>query len=228
MKELSVQVSESRFVGLLLAFAGGILDAYTYINRGEVFATAETGNMVMMGVHLARGIWGEALYYLFPILAFSAGVLCTDAMRLRFEAPSASVHWRQPLLLMECLVIALVAFLPLGALDPLANILISFTSAVQIESFRKFEGCACATTMCTGNLRSGTEAMFQWFRTGEVKRLHTAKLYFGLIFAFILGAISNAFLTTVLSGHSVLLACLPLLWAFALMFQETKSNEKGR
>ena len=27
--------------GLLLALAGGILDAYSYLNRGQVFATAE-------------------------------------------------------------------------------------------------------------------------------------------------------------------------------------------
>ena len=61
MKAKSVQISESRSVGLLLAFTGGILDSYTYINRGEVFATAETGNMVMMGVHLAGGMWSDAL-----------------------------------------------------------------------------------------------------------------------------------------------------------------------
>ena len=217
MKEHSVQMSESRSVGLLLAFAGGILDSYTYINRGEVFATAETGNMVMMGIHLARGMWSDALYYLFPILAFAAGVLCTDLMRLRCESTYHRVHWRQPLLLIECLVIAVVAFLPLGPLDPLANILISFTSAVQIESFRKFEGCACATTMCTGNLRSGTESLFLWFRTKEEQKLHTAKLYFSLIFSFILGAVMSTFLTMVLSGRSVLFACFPLLGAISRM-----------
>lgn len=220
MKAKSVQISESRSVGLLLAFTGGILDSYTYINRGEVFATAETGNMVMMGVHLAGGMWSDALYYLFPILAFAAGVLCTDAMRTHFETSRYRVHWQQSLLIIECLIIALVAFLPLGQLDPLANILISFTSAVQIESFRKFEGCGCATTMCTGNLRSGTEALFLWFRTKNPENRSTALLYFQLIFSFILGAIVSAFLSLLLSGHSVLFACLPLLTAFSLMFRE--------
>ena len=41
------QPSESLAVGFLLALTGGLLDAYSYLNRGEVFATAETGNLVL-------------------------------------------------------------------------------------------------------------------------------------------------------------------------------------
>jgi hypothetical protein len=47
--------------GLLLAGAGGFLDAYTFVGRGGVFANAQTGNIVLLGVeagerHLARGV----------------------------------------------------------------------------------------------------------------------------------------------------------------------------
>ena len=49
-------------LGLLLALAGGSLDCYTYLNRGQVFATAETGNLVMMGARLAQGQWAQALH----------------------------------------------------------------------------------------------------------------------------------------------------------------------
>jgi uncharacterized protein DUF1275 len=34
--------------GLLLAGAGGFLDAYTFIGRGGVFANAQTGNIVLL------------------------------------------------------------------------------------------------------------------------------------------------------------------------------------
>ena len=50
-------VSESLMVGLLLALAGGMLDAYSFINRGEVFATAETGNIVRLSIYLSMGEW---------------------------------------------------------------------------------------------------------------------------------------------------------------------------
>ena len=223
MNTKTYQRSESLPVGLLLALAGGVLDSYTFLNRGEVFATAETGNLVMLGVHLARAQWAEALYYLFPILAFAAGVLCTELMKSRIEAAGLHVHWRLPLLLVECVVIGVVAFLPLGRLDALANILISFTSAIQIESFRKFVGCACATTMCTGNLRSGTENLFQWLRSHQSAQLQKALVYYGLILSFVVGAILSAVVSLVWGGYSVLIACIPLLAAFGLMLEDTKA-----
>lgn len=219
----NVQRSESLPVGLLLALAGGILDSYTFLNRGEVFATAETGNLVMLGVHLARGMWTDALYYLFPILAFAAGVLCTELIKNRIGSTGNQVHWRLPLLLVECLVITAVAFLPLGKADALANILISFTSAIQIESFRKFVGCACATTMCTGNLRSATENLFQWLRSHERPHLGKAFVYYGLIASFVTGAVISAVFSRFWSGHTVLIACIPLLSAFILMLHDVKS-----
>ena len=160
MKQL--QPSETLPVGLLLALAGGLLDGYSYLNRGQVFATAETGNIVLMGINLAQGQLDQALHYLLPILAFALGVLAAEQLRRRF-GDSTRLHWRLPLLLAECGAILLVSCLPCGPLDPLANIIISFTSALQVESFRKFQGCGCVTTMCTGNLRSGTEHLFHWF-----------------------------------------------------------------
>lgn len=223
MSQQKFQRSESLPVGLLLALAGGILDSYTYLNRGEVFATAETGNMVMLGIHLSRGMWGGVLHYLLPILAFTLGVLCTELLKRHMESRGNQIHWRLPLLLVECVVIGIVAALPLGELDPLANILISFTSAIQIESFRKFMGCACATTMCTGNLRSGTENLFQWLRSRERACLNKARFYYGLIFSFITGAVICAVLTSLWAGHVVLIACIPLLTAFALMLPDTKA-----
>ena len=106
------QMSESLPVGLLLALAGGILDSYTYLNRGQVFATAETGNLVLLGIHLAQGELGRVLSCLFPILAFALGVLTTEGLRRRLS--SGRVHWRQPILAAECLVILVVSFLPQG------------------------------------------------------------------------------------------------------------------
>ena len=49
------QRSESFRAAAVLALAGGFLDAYTYLCRGQVFANAQTGNMVLLAVRLAEG-----------------------------------------------------------------------------------------------------------------------------------------------------------------------------
>ena len=118
----------------------------------------------------------------------------------------------------ELLLLAAVAFLP-AALDNAANVLVAFVCAVQVESFRKVNGNAFATTMCTGNLRSGTERLYLWGKTGERDHGHRAAQYYGIIVFFIVGAALGAWCSGRWGQRAVLGACVLLLAAFLLMFQ---------
>ena len=98
MKKVKGQMSESLVLGLLLALAGGFFDAYTYLCRGGVFANAETGNIVLLGAHLAEGDLEKALRYLLPIVAFAFGVLSAELVKRRFKSRQnrdINIHWRQ-------------------------------------------------------------------------------------------------------------------------------------
>ena len=222
MNEQRVQTSEALRVGLVLALAGGYLDAYTYLCRGGVFANAETGNMVLLGVKLAAGDWAAAAKYLPPIFAFFLGVLAAEAIRRRGKAaPAAKLHWRQWVLALEIGVLAAAAFAPLGgAWDMAVNWAVSFVCALQVESFRRVHGKAYATTMCTGNLRSGTEHLFRHFTSPGSQSASKAALYYGLILSFVCGAVISGLASPILGGRAVLCACVPLLGAFLLMFRE--------
>lgn len=216
MKE-ETHMSDALPLGLLLALTGGILDAYTYLNRGQVFATAETGNLVLLGINCAMGQWRRAAYYLLPISSYAAGLLTTLALHRRSDR--LFFHWRQFVVLAECLAVAAAALIPQGGLDPLVNCMIAFISAMQVQTFRKFRGCACATTMCTGNLRSGVEALYFHLADNEPGALARAGVYFGLILFFIAGAVVSGLLSPLLGGRTVLVALLPLSAAFLLMFR---------
>ena len=58
----SRQMSESIELGIVLALAGGFMDAYSYMCRDGVFANAQTGNMLLLGINLSERNWGMALY----------------------------------------------------------------------------------------------------------------------------------------------------------------------
>ena len=49
------QMSESMILGVVLTLAGGFQDAYSYNCRGQVFANAQTGNIVLLGQNIASG-----------------------------------------------------------------------------------------------------------------------------------------------------------------------------
>ena len=95
----------------------------------------------------------------------------------------------------------------------------AFVCDLQVETFRKVRGNPFATTMCTGNLRSGVEALYFPLADNEPGALARAGVYFGLILCFIAGAVVSGLLSPLLGGRTVLAALLPLSAAFVLMFK---------
>ena len=208
--------SQSILVGCLLAASGGLQDAYTYNVRDQVFANAQTGNMVLVGQSLALGQWAVAVEHLIPVLAFAGGVFAAEVVHNRFHSRNLAFHWRQAVVLLEAVILCLVAFLPLQ-LNLLANGLVSFVCAMQVESFRKIEGNAYATTMCIGNLRSGMEHLYRWHVTREQAHLHRAKVYCLVILVFVLGASLGGVACRSMGRYTILICCPLLLAAAALM-----------
>lgn len=219
------QISETFFLGAILAVVGGFLDAYTYLTRGGVFANAQTGNIVLFGVYLAKGEFFRAFYYLVPISAFVLGVFATELIREKFKTHT-NIHWRQIIVAVEIVVIAIAAFLPQGKFDMAVNTMISFLCSMQVQSFRKLGGNAYATTMCTGNLRSASETLYRFRKTKDTQERRKSLLYYGIIFFFILGAAFGAGLVFIFSELSALFGCFMLLVAFFLMFIRLDPQEQ--
>ena len=217
--EGSAQRSESFGVAALLALAGGALDAYTYLCRGGVFANAETGNIVLLGVYLARGEWTAALRYLAPVLAFAMGVLAAERIKSRRRDKAGRLHWRHAALGAEIALLVLASLIPLGEPDPLVNVLVAFVCALQVETFRKVRGNAFASTMCTGNLRSGTEALYQAAENGDPRAAEKSRYYYGVILFFIAGAALSGLAAGYFPQHAILLAAGFQAAAFARMIR---------
>ena len=209
------QISDSLGLGILLAVAGGFMDAYSYMGRGEVFANAQTGNMLLFGIHLAEGQWQMAFQYFLPVLFFTIGIALSDLVHQHHFG--RRLHWRQVAVLIEAVILLGVAFIPLSA-NLLANALISFACGIQVESFRKIHGRGIATTMCIGNLRSATAYMCTYFDTNEGRDGRASLLYFGIIGCFIFGAVLGNFCVRYFSQYAILLCAVMEGIAFGWMF----------
>lgn len=208
--QVKLQPSESFLIGAVMAVAGGFMDAYTYTQRDHVFANAITGNLVLLGLNTANANYIAAMSYLIPLLAFAAGVLISTIIRRYFQF-NRVIHWRLIILLIEIILLFAVGFMP-ASLNWAANAVISLRCAIQIVAFKKFRGNAAATTMCTGNLRSGTELIFRLI-TEDNKREILAKIlvYYGLILFFVLGAISGTIFSEMVGIKAIWICCLLLL-----------------
>lgn len=212
------QMSDTLLVGCLLAMVGGFLEVYTYITRGGVFANAQTGNMVLLGIKLSEGNLKKAFSYMVPIITFILGIIVAEIIKSRYKMKK-EVHWRQIIVLVEGIVLFLVAFIP-DTHNMIANAIIAFVCSLQVESFRKVEGNPYATTMCTGNLRSATE-LFYYYRKNKdkhalVKSLH----YLCIILFFIVGACIGTFLCKIFFLKAVLFALILLVIVILLMYKK--------
>ena len=210
------QMSEAFITALFLSVSGGLQDVYTYLYRGKVFANAQTGNIVLMAVKLFAGKWGEALRYLIPLCAFALGIFVAEFIRLKLKRMQW-LHWRQLVVLFEILMLFVVGFLP-QELNLLANSLVSFSCAMQVQTFRKVGGYSYASTMCIGNLRSGTAALSVYCREKRPEQLKQALYYFGIIFFFAIGAGGGGNLSMRLGIPAIWVSDVLLLISFILMF----------
>ena len=214
------QMSDSFRAAVFIVLSGGFQDAYTYTCRGEVFANAQTGNIVLLSTALFRQEWPTVLKYLVPVLSFVIGTAVAEGIHLRLKSYE-KIHWRQIILLVEIVLLGVVGALP-PAVEPLANALVSFVCAMQVQTFHKVRGHAYASTMCIGNLRSGTEALCAYFRVRDKEILQKAVTYFGVILVFGVGAGLGSILTVALGCRAIWLCCLLLSVRFGMMFVHEK------
>ena len=180
------QTSETFRLSALLALSGGFQDAYTYNVRDRVFSNAQTGNVVLMSQHLMMGKCAVALHYLFPVIAFAMGVFVAERVQQKYKYRSC-IHWRQIIVALEIAILFLVGFIP-AQFNMAATMLVSFSCAMQVQTFRKVHGYGYASTMCIGNLRAGTESLSVYLRDKKPGALKKAVHYYGIILIFAVGA----------------------------------------
>ena len=171
------QMSESFLTAAFLSLSGGLQDAYTYIYRGHVFANAQTGNIVLLSQSIAERNWTQTLEYLIPLSFFAFGIAAAELLRFRYQS-TTRIHWRQLVLLFEIAILFAVGFMP-ETCDLIANGIVSFACAMQVQTFRKVKGYSFASTMCIGNLRSGMESLCAYWKTQNRTNLRKSSLLLG-------------------------------------------------
>lgn len=215
------QTSEHRITAATLALVGGFLDVYTFLCRGYVFANAQTGNIVLMAAALATLDFNRVLTYFAPVMSFVLGIIICEIIKDRIKSRiDIKTHWRQIIIAIEIIALAAVAFIPIGSGNFVANIIVSFVCAMQMEAFRKVQGITYVSTMCTGNLRSATACIYTWKKTGDKKILENGLRYFKVILWFVIGAAAGALLVPLIGEKAVLVAAALLVGILLLMRKE--------
>jgi uncharacterized membrane protein YoaK (UPF0700 family) len=212
-----IRRDETVQVSLLLAFAGGYLDAYTWIIHG-VMANAQTANLVLLWVYGSVGEWARALHFVPPMAAFAVGVVTASWLRRAIGDRASAVST-----LIEVLLLVAVGILHNRLPDLAGTLGISFVAAMQTAIFTKVEGVAYSSVMITGNLRQTIEGLFA-ASSGQIGSFRRPGIFAALCIAFGIGAAVGAYATKSIPDLAL---GVPLLALLIVLFQsEVRSDEE--
>ena len=206
------QVANSIPAAALLAFNGGILDAFLYLAHGRVFAGAMTGNAILCGIALLSRNGHAILHHALPVVAFVCGVWISEVLqaRLRHHAVTAA-------LALEAVGLGIASLLPAAFPDPVFIFLIALLAAFQIATFRTAETYSYNSTFITGNLRTFTVGLYKTLRPAtRAEGGRQARDLGFVVAAFLLGAMTGAILSPRYGNHTLWLPVLAVLVVFLL------------
>jgi len=204
----------------LLALIGGYLDGFTYVGHGHVFANAMTGNVVLLGVNLVTSSWHQGLRHLLPIITFFLGISAAKAVGLGAQRKVIRYPYLTVLAVEICVLLGL-SFLPGTTPDFWITTSIAFASSMQVETFREVNGHAFNTTFTTGNLRTLSENLFDWFFAGHTEEARKRMWdFFVICLAFFLGAAAGGFGTLHLGNRALWVDVLLLVFVLLRLWPQ--------
>lgn len=214
----NVEITEKLGFGILLAFIGGIMDAYSYMVRGKVFATGQTGNFVLVAVRFAEQDYMGMLHAIIPIVSFWLGIFSCWHIFYAF-CKERQLLWKRVILITEIFILFIVGLIPLTYSNIITNSLVAFAAALQYSAFRKFgHGDNYASIFCSGNMRSCADNYYKGIVQKDKLSLKRALRYSYILISFFTGAALGALASNILHEKTIWSVIILLFIAFLLSF----------
>lgn len=196
--------------GSLLVMAAGVLDSYTYMQDGGVFAGLQTGNLILTGLRIGRGDYGSIVQALVSLVMFAVGVAIIRIIQYHYPNEQA-VTRKRVTLLFEILVIVVVSLIAGRVSILISTGLLALAAASQLQEFRRMKNGPFTPLMMTGNIRTLSESILDFVAQGDMKALKKAGDIVTIIGSFFIGALLNGYLIQYLHGQTILIAAVILL-----------------
>ena len=209
-----LRAADTLSAAMLLALAGGSIDAFVYLNHGHVFAAVMTGNAILLGASVLQLDTLKALHNFVPIAAFLAGLFAARVLQGR-----AKRHYVLIGLACEIAGLFVASWLPGNFPDMAFVALVSFFSAYQVASFRKEDGTTYNSTFITSDLRTLTDGLYEALdpatRSEGLRKFRELGL---VLLCFLAGAVAGAVLARRTGNHTLWFSDLALVAVLLRVF----------
>lgn len=209
-------------IGALLSAAAGGLDAYTYLEHGEVFAGLQTGNFIMIGAHFGTHNLPPIGKYAWSVFMFAIGTMIVRYIQHAYKE-KYKLDRSTFILSYEIILLTIAGIIAPFVQDFVVTGILSMAAVAQLQEFRKLNGSPFTSLMMTGNLRTLAESFFDTFILKDTKIRPTFIKTFVIIFSFALGAAISGFSTLILGNSTIIISILFL--ALTIYFGYTLNSK---
>lgn len=205
--------------GALLTMAAGGLDAYSYLEHGEVFAGLQTGNLILFGIQLGQGYFAGSVRYLISLAAFFIGTIIVRALQEHAWLGAHDKTRRETIVLYAAALLLVSAAISPWVSDQVATVFLSIAAAAELQEFRRLNAGPFTPLMMTGNLRTLADSFFSATWRHDAAASQQLRRTGTIMLTFAIGAGLVAFLRQWMSEFTVVVPAVGLLiaWGYLLM-----------
>lgn len=194
----------------LTTFISGFINAYTFNTEGGRFAGIQSGNLLGLMIHLAKGNLFVALSYLIPLVSFTLGQFVAYFGR-RWARANGRQFYQVSAQFLLGLMTTVAVLSPYLSRDLLIALL-AFFASIQLDTFRQVRGISYANIMMTGNIKNAAALWIKGVVEKDTVAQKQANDTLIIILTFMIGVMISTFLTAYVNDHLVLyLGILPVL-----------------
>lgn len=201
LMKISEKYRNELAVYLPLAFVGGFLEIYTFLNMDGLFANSQTSNIVMFFQSICAGDKFGILYCFIPIIIYMLGIAVTEIAPQKIS--NGGLRWPKICLLIEILCIIGVGFVPANINGRISALPIFFLTALQYNTFKSMQGQAVSTVFCTNNLRQVVIHLCRYKEKNNPDQLIFTSVYVFVILSFGMGVVLGFYLSNFFAVKAV-------------------------
>ena len=195
--------------------------------KGGVFCNAQTGNIAMLGIYIAKADLSKIIKYTIPIIAYVVGIAITVITPKLLGKKSTPLRWETVFIAVEIVLLFAIGFMPDSVPYTIPNVLISFICAMKYNTFRKHNSVVLATTFCTNNLRQASLNIIEWVKTKDKQYILKSLDFIVVNLAFMLGAVVGTLSAMQFEEKSVWIAGAVLIPVFISLLIFNKNPKEA-
>ncbi len=198
---------------------GGFLGGYTIFNHLEIFANAQTGNLIKLVLSVCslqlESVGFLISYFLLYILGNAFYAVAREKLKISMKIVS---------FIATSLGIVLVGLINFMGNSYLSVMPIFFIAPIQWNAFKTAGGNSCSTIFSSNNVRQAVVLLTKYFMDKDKKALKNARFYWATLLFFHIGVAASCLLSLAFGVHSIWFCLIAVMIAviYYYRYQEAK------